>query len=93
MHDHPEAARNLARIVTEAAAYTNAHHKETAAMVSQFTSIPLPVVENMVRTPAGTTLDPAWLQPIIDAAVKCKVFPHGFPAGELIGAGSEAVAQ
>jgi NitT/TauT family transport system substrate-binding protein len=85
VHDHPDAARAFAQIVTEAAEYTNAHHDETAAMVSQFTSIPLAVVQQMTRTPSGTKLDPGQLQPIIDAAVKYKVLPHGFAAAEMIG--------
>ncbi len=85
VHDHPDAARAFAQIVTTAAAYTNAHHDETAAMVAQFTSIPLPVVQEMTRTPSGTKLDADQLQPIIDAAVKYKVLPHGFAAAEMIG--------
>jgi NitT/TauT family transport system substrate-binding protein len=85
VHDHPEAAREFARIVTEAARYTNAHHHETAAMVAQFTSIPLGVIEHMNRTPSGTSLDPALLQAVIDAAVKYKVLAGGFPASEMIG--------
>ena len=86
VHDHPDAAREFARILADAARYTNAHHHETAAMVAQFTSIPLSVVEHMNRTPSGTTLDPALLQAVIDAAVKYKAIPAGFPATEMIGA-------
>jgi NitT/TauT family transport system substrate-binding protein len=52
VHDHPDAAREFARIVTEAAQYTNGHHNETAAMVAQFTSIPLNVIQHMTRTPS-----------------------------------------
>jgi NitT/TauT family transport system substrate-binding protein len=85
VHEHPGAAREFARIVTEAARYTNTHHRETAAMVAQFTSIPLSVIEHMNRTPSGTVLDPALLQPVIDAAVKYKVLTTGFPASEMIG--------
>lgn len=86
VQSHPEAARDFARIMAAAAAYTNAHHAETAPWVSQFTSIPLPVVQSMVRTPQGTSLDATWLQPIIDAAVKYKILTKGFAAGELIAA-------
>ena len=86
IHGHPDTARDFARILATAATYTNAHHAETAPWVSQFTSIPLPVVQNMVRTPSGTTLDSTWLQPIIDAAVKYKILTKGFPASELISA-------
>lgn len=85
VHDHPDLAREFARILATAAQYTNAHHSETAAMVAQFTSIPLPVIQHMTRTPSGTTLDPSLLQPIVDAAVRYKVLSQGFPAKEMIG--------
>ena len=86
VHDHPDTVRDFSRILAIAATYTNAHHAETAPWVSQFTSIPLPVVQNMVRTPSGTVLDATWLQPIIDAALKYKILNKGFPANELIAA-------
>jgi NitT/TauT family transport system substrate-binding protein len=85
VHDHPDLARQFARILATAAQYTNAHHSETAAMVAQFTSIPLAEIEHMTRTPSGTTLDPSLLQPIVDAAVRYKVLTQGFPAKEMIG--------
>jgi NitT/TauT family transport system substrate-binding protein len=85
VHDHPDLAHQFARILATAAQYTNTHHAETAAMVAQFTSIPVAEIEHMTRTPSGTTLDPSWLQPIVDAAVKYKVLTQGFPASEMIG--------
>jgi NitT/TauT family transport system substrate-binding protein len=85
VHDHPDLARTFARILATAAQYTNAHHAETAAMVAQFTSIPLSEIAHMTRTPAGTTLDPSLLQPIVDAAVRYKVLSAGFSAKEMIG--------
>jgi NitT/TauT family transport system substrate-binding protein len=85
VHDHPEAARRFARILAQAAQYTNTHHRETAAMVAKFTSIPQDVIEHMTRTPSATALDAAMLQPIIDAALKYKVIARGFAATEMIG--------
>jgi NitT/TauT family transport system substrate-binding protein len=85
VHDHADLARQFARILAEAAQYTNTHHAQTAAMVSQFTSIPLDVIAHMTRTPSGTTLNASLLQPIIDSAVRYKVLTRGFPAGEMIG--------
>jgi len=87
-HDHPETARTFARILATAAQYTNTHPSDTAAMVAQFTSIPLDVIQHMTRTPSGTALDPTLLQPIIDAAVKYKVLARGFSASEMIGGGN-----
>ncbi|HYZ15608.1 MAG TPA: ABC transporter substrate-binding protein, partial [Candidatus Acidoferrum sp.] len=45
--EHEATARTFARIVTQAAAYTNAHHAQTVGMVAEFTHIPLPVIERM----------------------------------------------
>jgi ABC-type nitrate/sulfonate/bicarbonate transport system substrate-binding protein len=85
VHDHADVARQFARILAEAAEYTNSHHAQTAAMVAQFTSIPLDVIQHMTRTPSGTTLNASLLQPIIDSAVKYKVLARGFSASEMIG--------
>lgn len=85
VQNHPDTARRFARILAQAAQYTNAHHHETAAMVAKFTSIPQDVIEHMTRTPSGTVLDTGMLQPIIDAAFKYKVIPRTFPATEMIG--------
>ena len=85
VHDHPETAREFARIVMQAAQYTNTHHHETAAMVAKFTSIPQDVIEHMTRTPSATSLNASMLQPIIDAALKYKVITRGFAATEMIG--------
>lgn len=81
---HPEAAAKFARVVRETAAYTNAHRAETAAMLSDFSGIPLAVVQQMTRAISGTALDPKLLQPLIDAAAKYGVIPRSFPAQEII---------
>lgn len=85
---HPEIVKTFARVTAQAAAYTNAHHAETAPMLSQVTGIPPAVVEKMVRTDTALTLNPADIQPLIDVAAKYKMIPHPFPAADLIYAGS-----
>ena len=52
----------------EAAAYTNTHHAETAPLLSDATKIQVDVILRMRRSVAPTTLDPAQIQPMIDAA-------------------------
>jgi NitT/TauT family transport system substrate-binding protein len=87
---HRDVAQRFSRVLTEAAAYTNTHHAETAPMLAEFSSIPLEVIQHMVRTDCGTSLDTAQIQPVIDAAAKYGVIAHGFPAAELVWNGASA---
>ncbi len=80
---HPQAVRDWARITYEAAAYTNTHHAETAAMMAQFTNVPPDVFAKMARVDGATTADPALLQPFIDAAAKYKLISNAFPAKDV----------
>lgn len=80
----PDVVRAFARAWAEAAAYTNAHHAETAALMADFTGVPVALVQRMRRAVAGITLVPAQIQPVIDAAAKYGAIKAGFAARELI---------
>jgi len=82
---HAEVVRNWIRVTYEVGVYCNAHHAETAPMMSEITKIPLPLFGRMARAECGTlaTSDPSFLQPLIDAAAKYKQIPRAFPAKEL----------
>jgi ABC-type nitrate/sulfonate/bicarbonate transport system substrate-binding protein len=81
---NPELVRTFARVVADSAAYVNAHHAETAAVVAEFTSVPMSQVQRMPRSVQGSRLDPALLQPAIDAAAKYGSLKASFPAQDLI---------
>jgi NitT/TauT family transport system substrate-binding protein len=81
---HPETIRKFARVVATAATYANAHHAETAPIMSDFTKIPLPEVQRMPRILQGITLTPDLLQPTIAAAAKYGSLKKAFPAQEVI---------
>ncbi len=81
---NPEAARTFARVIAEAATYTNAHPQETAQMLSDYTSVPLDEIRSMPRTKAGVAINVASVQAIIETSVKAGVIPQSFPAGEII---------
>jgi ABC-type nitrate/sulfonate/bicarbonate transport system substrate-binding protein len=80
---HLDAVKTFARVTYAAATYTNAHPEATAAMVSDMTKIPLPVLQKMPRFRGATSSDPALLQPLINAAADYKLLPRGFSAKEL----------
>jgi NitT/TauT family transport system substrate-binding protein len=80
---HPQAMRDFARITYQAAAYTNTHHAETAALMAQFSKVPVDVFEKSARVEGATSSDPALLQPFIDAAAKYKLISNSFPAKDM----------
>jgi NitT/TauT family transport system substrate-binding protein len=67
------------------AAYSNAHHDELLPMVSSFSHIPLEVLQHETYAPVPSNgLDPALIQPVIDAAAKYHAIPRSFPAKDFI---------
>jgi NitT/TauT family transport system substrate-binding protein len=81
---HPEIVAKVARAIYEAAAYTNKHHIETAAMMADVDKIPVATIAHMPRVDGATLLNPAQFQPVIDAAAKFHLIPRGFPAREML---------
>jgi NitT/TauT family transport system substrate-binding protein len=83
---HSDAVHRWVKVTFDAAAYTNAHHAETVAMMSEITKIPPAIYAKMARVQGATqaTSDPALMQPLIDAAAKYKFIPYGFPAKDIM---------
>ena len=81
---HRGVVETFSCVVAEAAAYTNAHHAETAPLLAEATSVPLPIIASMTRVTAGTTLRVAELQPLLDVSIKYGLVPHGFFVRDLI---------
>jgi NitT/TauT family transport system substrate-binding protein len=84
---HADAVRRYARVIAEVNGYFNAHLAETAQWVSEVTKIELANVTKMNRSALGTTLDPALVQPLVDAAAKYGGIPHGFRARDVFWSG------
>jgi NitT/TauT family transport system substrate-binding protein len=81
---HPDIVAKVARVIYEAAAYTNKHHAETAQLMADVDKLPVATIEHMPRVDGATALNPAAWQPVIDAAAKFKLIAHGFPAREML---------
>ncbi len=81
---HPDVVRAFARVFAQTAAYTNAHHAETVAMMAEFTGIDAGVIGRMTRTIAGTSLQVAQIQPVIETSVKYGALKRSFPARDII---------
>jgi len=79
---HADTIKKFTRVTYDAAAYTNAHHAETAAMMADVTKIPLEIISKISRNTSATNSDPGLLQPVIDVAAKYKSIERWFPAKE-----------
>jgi NitT/TauT family transport system substrate-binding protein len=77
---HPDVIKRWVRVTYDAAAYTNAHHAETAAMMADVTKIPLATIAKMARVNGSTSGDPALIQPCINMAAKYNNISRSFPA-------------
>jgi ABC-type nitrate/sulfonate/bicarbonate transport system substrate-binding protein len=81
---HRQAVSDFAAAYNRASSYANTHYRELYPMVSQFSHIPVDVLANMQYAEVATTVDPAMIQPVINAAAKYHVIPRAFSARELI---------
>jgi len=67
---HPELARKFGEAILASAKWANdpAHHAESAQIIEKYTKVHIPSGATRVRY--AEVLDPAMMQPVIDAAVK-----------------------
>jgi NitT/TauT family transport system substrate-binding protein len=81
---NPDPVRRVAAALTEAAKWANAHHNESAAIVSRIAKIDLDVIHSETRTVYGEQLSAADLQPQLDAAYKVGFLTRAVKAGEFL---------
>jgi NitT/TauT family transport system substrate-binding protein len=85
---HREAALKFARVMHDATVYTNGHREEMIPLISAYTKITPEVLRRMRPPRNAESLNPAWIQPVIDAAAKYGDIPKSFPAKEMLLAGA-----
>lgn len=79
---HPDLVKRFAAAIAETAAWANAHHAESARILEKYTKIP--VAGGMRRVTWADRLDPAEIQPLIDATARTHVLGAPFPASALL---------
>jgi NitT/TauT family transport system substrate-binding protein len=79
-----DAIRKFITVIYQAGAYTNTHHKEASPIVAQQIHIPVDVVANAQWSPAGTSIDPSMIQPVIDTAAKYGTLSKTFSYRDMI---------
>jgi NitT/TauT family transport system substrate-binding protein len=77
-------AERFARVMSEAAAYTNTHPEETLPDMLAYTGMDRAAALKMHRAVFSTALRGADIQPVIDACAKYKFIEKGYPAAELL---------
>jgi ABC-type nitrate/sulfonate/bicarbonate transport system substrate-binding protein len=80
----PDTVARFANALRAAAAWANAHHAETAAILARDTGIPAPPNATVTRAQFGLTLDPALIRPVLDAAVGSGELDHPVNVNDLI---------
>jgi NitT/TauT family transport system substrate-binding protein len=81
---NPVLVRKVVDAVHATAQWANRNHAATAAILASLSKIPAETILSMHRQVfAETKLDPAIIQPIIDASAHYGFLPRDFPAAEL----------
>ena len=84
---NPDVVTRFRQALFDSAAYGNAHHDQMWPVIAQFTGVDVKTVSAVAWEELPTSdraLDPAMIQPLIDAAVKYKAIPAGFPAIQML---------
>ncbi len=79
-----DALAHFGETLRQATIYTDAHQTEAAAVTAPYWGLDPSIIAAMPRRPAGTTLDPKDLQPLIDVAVRYGVIDKPVSADAMI---------
>jgi NitT/TauT family transport system substrate-binding protein len=84
--ENGETIRRFRTAIARAGVWGNAHPDQSAAILARYSKMSLETIRSMARARYDTTgtLDPALIQPVIDAAAKYGSIARPFPAAELI---------
>ena len=66
---NPALVKRLIDAIYDTARWTNAHHDDSAPMLSKYTKIDVDVIRKMRRLNYATAFQPQLIQPVLDAAV------------------------
>ena len=79
-----ETAIKFAAAIKQAAIWANGHPRASAILLTHFTNLDSAVADTMGRATYATSIEPAMLQPAVDAMVKYGYLPKPIDAAELI---------
>ncbi len=79
---HPDLARKVTEVMIDAARWANTNHPRSAELLEQYTKVRPNA--RQVRVTYAETLDPALIQPLLDACVKDQVLKAPLAAAALL---------
>lgn len=79
-----DALRRFTAAIYGAARWANANHEQSGAILAKYAKLDPRSVRAMARCLYATSLDPARIQPILDAAARYKAIDRPVSAAELI---------
>jgi len=82
-----DLAHSLASAFYQAGKWANTHKAESAVIEAGITKVDLQTVRTMQRNPLSTSLNPAYIQPLLDMAARYKVIDRPVMASEIIAPG------
>jgi ABC-type nitrate/sulfonate/bicarbonate transport system substrate-binding protein len=80
---NPDLARRLTSAIYDAGRWANNHLPDTAATTAKYTKIDPAVVAVMHRARFGTSLDPKYVQPLLDLGYRYQVIDRPVKADEI----------
>jgi NitT/TauT family transport system substrate-binding protein len=81
---HPEAVARFAKVVQDAAKYTNTHAAETLPLFVQLSGMDPRLAAQIHHSFTPVSFNAAQIQPVIELAAKYKAIPASFDARELL---------
>lgn len=81
---NPDLVAKFIAVMNQTAKWSNANKAQSSQILVKVSKMPAEIAGKMIRSYYGEKLDPALLQPVIDAAAKYGVISKPFPATEVI---------
>lgn len=77
-------ARKISQAIVETAHWANANHPASALILAKYAKIEPDQLQHMTRVTLGDTLDPQFVQPVIDVAVRYQAVARPVSANAII---------
>jgi NitT/TauT family transport system substrate-binding protein len=82
--EHRPEAKAIVEILHQTATWANAHHRESAQILTGFSHQTVAAIESSTRTTYGERMSADLIQPDIDVAARYGLIARPFPASEII---------
>lgn len=81
---HADIASRFVRAIRQSSEWANAHHPESATILSKYTKIDVSVINTMARAEYASTIVPSMIEPVIQSAVKYGIIDKSVPIADMI---------